>query len=435
MTSPRIRLLLLFYAFVSTALGQSTADWDYVRTSYGNLTWVAGRAWDRNLNSWSSDFEGGSALTAELSNPHMAIADATGNIYIADKESHSILKVTPAGTIHTVAGTHLPGDGSDGPATQCELSNPNGCYVLADGTLYVLDLDNRKIRRVGTNGEVTTILQVPDGFRAGRGLWVSPDEQVIYFCAFESSTASMIKRWTPSGGMVNFSTGYSILGNITVDQNGALVVTEDSGNRVFRLDGNGMRTLIAGKEDGSAFGGGDGLPATSTGLDRVRGVAFLPTGGFFLATQKGSHIWYVDTGGIIHKMMDCWTSASPVYNEGNGELYSTPGIKMNEPRAITVAPNGDLIITASDHGQIRVVKCIRPPLPPVSLRLDNSASLRLRWNGIPWQSYFIDYSPTMSPPAWQTIGIRTSVPGLESLHPLPDQGNSLQGFFRVRAPR
>jgi sugar lactone lactonase YvrE len=179
MSSPRTLLLLL--AFASTlAFGQSSADWDYVRTSYGNLTHVAGRALDEDANSWNSTFEGHhDAREIELSNPHMAVADAMGNIYIADKESHSILKVTPAGTIHTVAGTHLGGNGGDGPATQREISNPNGCFVLADGTLFVLDLDNAKIRRVGTDGQMTTVFQVPEGFRFGRGLWVSPDEQVI----------------------------------------------------------------------------------------------------------------------------------------------------------------------------------------------------------------------------------------------------------------
>jgi WD40 repeat protein len=435
MSSPRTLLLLL--AFASTlAFGQSSADWDYVRTSYGNLTHVAGRALDEDANSWNSTFEGHhDAREIELSNPHMAVADAMGNIYIADKESHSILKVTPAGTIHTVAGTHLGGNGGDGPATQREISNPNGCFVLADGTLFVLDLDNAKIRRVGTDGQMTTVFQVPEGFRFGRGLWVSPDEQVIYFCAAGTPGTSNIKRWTPAGGIVDFSTGYSALGNITMDPNGALVVTEDSGNRVYRLDGNGMRTLIAGREDGSPSGGGDGLPATSTGLNRVRGVAFLPTGGFFLATQKGSHIWYVDTGGIIHKMIDCDPSANPVYNAGNGEPYSTPGLKMNEPRAITVAPNGDLIITASDHGQIRVIKCLRPPLPPERIQLENPTALRLRWMGIPWQSYFVDYTPTLSPPNWEQIAIRTSRPSVENLHLLPDPAGATKGFYRVRMPR
>ena len=434
MTSPRTPLILL--ALVSSfAFAQSSADWDYVRTSFGNLQHVAGMALDRNVNSWNPNYEGGAALSAELSNPHMAVADAAGNVYIADKESHSILKVTPTGTIHTVAGTHAAGDNGDGPATQRHLSNPNGCFVLADGTLYILDLDNAKIRRVGTDGQMTTVVQVPGGFRFGRGLWVSPDEQLIYFCSGDGVSTSIVKRWTPSGGIVNFSTGYTSLGNITVDHTGAVIATEDSGNRVYRLDGNGMRTLIAGNADGSAFGGGDGLPATSTGLDRVRGIACLPTGGFFLATQKGSHIWYVDTGGIIHKIIDCDPTANPVYNAGNNELYSTPGIKMNEPRAISIAPNGDLIITASDHGQIRVIKCLRPPLPPERLKLENPASIRLRWNGIPWQSYFVDFTPTMQPPNWQAVGIRTSIPGAESVHPLPDPAGAAKGFYRVRAPR
>jgi hypothetical protein len=169
-------------------------------------------------------------------------------------------------------------------------------------------------------------------------------------------------------------------------------------------------------------------------LNRVRGIACLPNGGFFLATQKGAHIWYVDTGGIIHKMIDCATSGS--VNTGNGESYATPGIKMSEPRAITVAPNGDLIITASDYGHVRVVKSLRPPAPPLDLKLEPAPAntLRLCWNGAPWQSYFVESSTSLSPASWNVIGIRTSEPGAATLHPLSSPAAST-GFFRVRAPR
>jgi hypothetical protein len=428
--SPCIPLVLALCA-AATHLTQAQSDWDLVRTSYGNLTHVAGLGFDQDVNSWTPAYEGRNAVEVELSNPHMAQADAAGNIYIADKESHSILKVTTDGKIRTAAGIHIPGFNGDGDALPAQLNNPNGLFVLADGTFYIVDLDNRRIRRVGTDRQLVTIVHEP-AFLGGRALWVSPDEQLIYYAGRDALNSPSVKRWTPSGGIEVVSSGFVSLGNITVDPMGRPLVTEDIGNRVWRIETDGAKTLLAG--NGNTFGGGDGFPATSTGLDRVRGIACLPSGGFFLATQKGAHIWYVDTAGIIHKMIDCASSGN--VNAGNGQPYNTPGVKMSEPRAITIAPNGDLIITTSDYGHIKVIKCLRPPVPPVRLELEAGAGSdrRLRWIGPAWQSYYIEYNPGLNPAAWQTIGVRTTVAGLDTLHPLPSTGSASQGFYRVRVP-
>jgi hypothetical protein len=418
------------FLLCATCTASAQSDWDQVRTAYGLLTHVAGVGADQNVNSWLPTYEGANALSAELSNPHMAQADAAGNIYIADKESNSILKVTPAGTIHTAAGTHVAGYDGDGLATARQLNQPNGVFVLADGTFYIVDLFNQRLRRVDTNGQLTTILQ-ETSVLGGRALWVSPDERLIYYAGRDAFNSPSLKRWTPEEGIEVVSSGFSSMGNITVDPTGRPIVTEDTGNRVFRVEADGAKTLIAG--NGSTSGGGDGFPATATGLDRVRGVACLPTGGFFLATQKGSHIWYVDTGGIIHKMMDCATSGS--INAGNGLAYDAPGVKMSEPRAITIAPNGDLIITASDFGHIRVVKCVRPPAPPAAFAIEANpeGGRRLRWIGPAWQTYYLDFTPSFAPSSWQPIGVRTSLPG-QTLHPLPEPGSLAQGFYRARVP-
>ncbi len=381
----------------------------------------------------------GAAVSAELSNPHMAVADAAGNIYIADKESHAILKVTPTGTIHTAAGTHVAGYSTDGPALATALYEPNGVFALADGTFYIIDLSagrtRDRIRRVGTDGQMTTI--VPDThLLGGRALWVSPDEQLLYFAGRDPANASfpgLLRRWTPAGGVEIVASGFVSMGNITVDRNGAPIVTEDSGNRVYRIDNGGVKTLIAG--NGATSGGGDGFAGIATGLNRVRGVACLPNGGIFIATQKGAHIWYLDSVGIIHKMVDCAASGS--VNAGNGEPFGTAGVKMSEPRAITLAPNGDLIITASDFGQVRVIKSIAPPAPPARLGIEPAPSnmRQLRWKGVPWQSYIVEHAPGLTPGSWQVIGVKTSEPGAETLHGLPETGSAIQGFYRVSAPR
>ena len=136
------------------------------------------------------------------------MADRAGNVYIADKNSHSILRVAPDGAIHTHAGTHTGGFDGEGPAaaTSLQLNLPNGLWVRADGTVYVLDTGNGRVRRVGTNGIMTTLCPTTENgssLAGGRGLWVSDDEQLVYYCA-----AIRVRSWTPAGGIRTVAAGF-----------------------------------------------------------------------------------------------------------------------------------------------------------------------------------------------------------------------------------
>jgi len=184
--------------FFLSASALSAADYDLIRDSYGRPVLVAGLGQLEDTNGWGSAMEGTNALAAELSNTHITMADAQRNLYLADKESHSILKITPDGTIHTVVGTHVAGNGGDAPqlGTQVALAKPNGLYVLPEGTVYILDLDNDKIRRLDTNGAVRTVIADTGPLGTGRGLWVSPDGSNIFYTA-----SSEVRKWTATSGM------------------------------------------------------------------------------------------------------------------------------------------------------------------------------------------------------------------------------------------
>ena len=156
-----------------------------------------------SINFWTPASEGKLATSTSLSNPHMAAADAAGNIYIADKASHAVLIVATNGTIRTFAGTHVGGFNGDGPAlaTTLQIFSVNGLYALPNGTVYLLDPGNHRIRRVDTNGMMTTIVNDPDPKWAssGRALWVSRDETLIYY-THESTVESRLfgrKSWKP----------------------------------------------------------------------------------------------------------------------------------------------------------------------------------------------------------------------------------------------
>jgi len=363
----RFKLILTLLMPIATAQ-ELVSDRDRVFASYGTLKTLAGVGDEDDENFWKASFEGAFAREVELSNPHMTMADGAGNLYIADKESHSVLRIDAAGILHTHAGTHVAGmNGEEGLATEIQLDNPNGLFVRPDGVVYILDFFNQRICKVDREGQLTTLINDPDGFGPGRGLWVSPDEQLVYF-----NGTNQVKRWTPDGGIEVVVSNLTDPGNLTVDPYGALVVSSRAGDgtagtshRVYRVGADGGLTVIAGNgtTDEPMI---DGVPATSVGLESARSVAFLPTGGFFLATQKGGDVWYVDTNGLIWRFV----SGAPRGNvrNGDGQHFSTPGDKIAEPRAVTLSPTGDLIITTNDNGYIRVVERFQTPQMTVVYR-------------------------------------------------------------------
>ena len=170
--------------------------------SYGMLHTIAGNgdagspyAGADGMNFWQPGFEGGFATNAALSRPHFAMEDNFSNVFIVDKDSDSILKVTTDGRIHTVAGTHAIGNGPDTAtiATNVAMNTPNGLWVRGDGTVYVLDTRNGKVRRLDTNGMMTTLFTDSSGISGGRGLWVKSDESLVYYCS-----KSHLRQWTPA---------------------------------------------------------------------------------------------------------------------------------------------------------------------------------------------------------------------------------------------
>src|SRR5205085_7002028 len=126
------------------------------------------------------------------------------------------------------------------PGTEVGLNGPNGIWIATNDTVYVLDTGNGKARRLDTNGMMQTLFTDPAGFVIGRGIWVNAEETLAYVCSM-----TVVKRWTADGGVKDFSTGYSELGNLAMDNQGKLVVTDRGAHRVYRLDDQGVATPIA----------------------------------------------------------------------------------------------------------------------------------------------------------------------------------------------
>jgi hypothetical protein len=328
----------------------ATSNWNAVRASFGLLEKRAGLGLTDNGNEWQPAFEGGPGTAAELSRPHITLSDGAGNLYIADKEAHGIRKITPDGVITTVAGTNVAGDGGDGPgtATSMALNNPNGLWVRADGTFFILDLGNAKIRKVTPDGTMTTLFVVTPSLPIGRGLWVAEDESEALVAAGQA-----VKQWTPAQGVRDFATGFGDLGMVLRVGPGRVLIADRAGYRVFEARGDGacMRVVpIAG--DGHSGVTTYEARATETPFYEPRAIWPHPGGGLFVGTHQGSQVLFIDTAGLVHLFLD----GGGGENSGDGMPYDAPGLKVSELRSLALNPAGDLVITESDEGRVRVVR-------------------------------------------------------------------------------
>ncbi|MXY43334.1 MAG: hypothetical protein F4Y50_04645 [Dehalococcoidia bacterium] len=201
-----------------------------VDASTGIITTVAG------TGEHGHSGDGGPATKAMLASPIAVFATDDGDLYIADHRNSRIRKVNAAtGVITTVAGTGEQGiHGDGGPATQAAISLPRDAALDADGSLYIADGANNRIRKVAPDGTITTVAGTGRGKFSGDG---GPAHEA------------------------NLSMPYSI----ALDRAGSLYVVDTGNRRVRKIDAtNGIITTIAG--NGSYGFSGDGGPATDAPL-------------------------------------------------------------------------------------------------------------------------------------------------------------------------
>ena len=152
-----------------------------------------------------------------MNNPFDVAVDGAGNVYIADESNHRIRKVDVSAdppTISTVAGSGSDSSGSfsgdGGPATSARLNRSRGVAVAGDGTVYIADWSNRRIRAVATDGTISTvagtgsgnfIAGVPDGSLATQAEVPSPHNIVVSStgAVYISASSSLVSVLTTNG--------------------------------------------------------------------------------------------------------------------------------------------------------------------------------------------------------------------------------------------
>lgn len=102
--------------------------------------------------------DGGQAIQAKINFPHAITVADNGTLYFTDTKNHRVRKITPAGIITTVAGNGQAGySGDGGPAIRASFNQPEGIAVDSRGNVFIADFNNHAIRKVSPAGTITTV--------------------------------------------------------------------------------------------------------------------------------------------------------------------------------------------------------------------------------------------------------------------------------------
>ncbi|MEO8132570.1 MAG: RHS repeat-associated core domain-containing protein [Betaproteobacteria bacterium] len=262
--------------------------------------------------------DGGTATQAQISYGTAGVATAAdGSLYIADYGNGRIRRVAPDGTITTVAGSADVGFGGDGgPATSARLFSPVDVAVGPDGSFYIADLANNRVRRVGPDGIITTV--------AGTGEFGSSGD---------GGPAVAAKLFGPWG--------------IAVSAEGNLYISDSNNNRIRRVGPDGIITTVAGT--GVPGFGGDEGPASVAKLSFPVGLALGPDGSVFVADYGNNRVRRLTPDGRIKTVTGTGTAGS------SGDGGSATDATLNGPYDVAIGTDGSVYVSDSNNYRIRRV--------------------------------------------------------------------------------
>ena len=221
----------------------------------GTITTIAGSG-PASTNTGSLRGDGGPATRARLNEPVGIALDGDGNLYIADRDNDVVRKVDPDGIITTFAGNGRSGYGGDGgPATEARLDDPENLAIGDDGTVYISDSNNDRVRAVFPDGTIETYAGTGEPGSTGDG-----------------GPATEAQLNDPNG--------------LAFDDAGNLYVSESSGLRIRVIDPDGTIETFAGT--GGSGSSGDGGPATEATFISPAGITFDDRGDLYVADDGGA---------------------------------------------------------------------------------------------------------------------------------------------------
>jgi sugar lactone lactonase YvrE len=262
-------------------------------TPEGSVSTLAGGA---------EGYADGAGAAASFDTPSALAVDADGNLYVADTGNHRVRKVTPEGSVTTLAGDGTAGF-RDGPARAAQFNAPVGVAVDREGRVYVADTYNDRIRVITKEGEVKTAAGAGSpGYADGDALSAALFDTPCGVAATDAGELFIadtgndrLRKLTKDGQVVTVSLGAppgetpedpsSPLG-LALTHDGFLYFTELDRGRVRQLAPDGTARVIAGRGSGFADGGG----REAARFNQPAGLAVEPRTGSLLVADSANYI-------------------------------------------------------------------------------------------------------------------------------------------------
>jgi sugar lactone lactonase YvrE len=280
------------------------------KISGGNISTFAG------TGSATYGGDGGLASEAQFTSPQEVVADGAGNLYLSDSGTHRIRKVASNGVVTTIAGTGAAGySGDNGPATSARINTPLGMTIDAAGNLYFADGNNNRIRKISPSGIITTFAGDGTGSYGG-----------------DNGPATSAQLFGPFG--------------VRADSQGNIYITDTGNNRVRKVDMTGTITTFAGM--GVANYSGDGGPAINATFNTPIGLALDSAENLYITDYSNGAVRKI-SGGIIT------TIAGTGVNGYSGDGGLATSAQLNSPRAVAVDGAGNVFIPDTANSRIRKV--------------------------------------------------------------------------------
>ncbi|PRX71137.1 putative repeat protein (TIGR02543 family) [Cohnella sp. SGD-V74] len=326
--------------------------------------------------------DGGPAASAQFNLVYHVAVDAAGNLYFADSDNHVIRKVDTSGIITTAAGT--PGveanwsipSGDGGPATSATLRYPGGVTFDSAGNMYIAEIGYERVRKVDTNGIISTVAgsgglgYAGDGGPATSALLNRPVDVAVdsagnlYFAEIFNHTIRKVDQTT---GIITTVVGTGVAGfsgdggpaasaqlntpySIDFDDSGNLYIADRNNNRVRKVDTSGNISTMAGS--GVAGYSGDGGPATAARMNSPIGLTVDDDGTLYVAEHGNNIVRKISPTGIIT------TIAGTGAFGDSGDGGPAKSAQLFLPLGIDLDPNGNLFVADRGNHKIKKLEAI-----------------------------------------------------------------------------
>ena len=325
--------------------------------------------------------DGGLATQATLDAPYGVAGAPTGGVYIAEVGSNEtdprVRKVSSSGIITTVAGNGTNGYAGDGgPAINALLDAPFGVWADSIGDLYIADTGNERVRKVSPNGTITTVAGIGSG-SIGQTYPISgvPATSALLYSPWALTTDSLgnlyiaqggldiVSKVSPSGIITtvagNTTRGYSGDGGsalnaelhapsgVAVDSAGNVFIADSGNARIRKVSSSGIITTVAG--NGTQGYAGDGEQATSAELQYPSGIAIDFADNLYIADLGNNRIRKIASNGIMS------TIAGNGVQGYSGDGGSAPNAELNRPNSLSVDSSGNVFVADTHNNVIRLL--------------------------------------------------------------------------------